>query len=46
MSAVFGHDIVEYPDSDKVAAALGRPPNGKRFLFKRGAQTDYFDGEL
>jgi len=41
-----GVDIVEYPDSDKVAAAKGVPPNGKRFIFKKKDQADYFDGEL
>lgn len=47
MAATIGIDIVEYPDSDKVAAALGAQgtPNAKRFVFKRGSQVEYFDGE-
>ncbi len=45
MSATQGVDIVEYPDSDKVAAAVGAPPNTKRFMFKKGTQVEYFEGE-
>jgi len=45
MAAVSGADVVEYPDSDKVAASVGPYQKGKRFLFKRGAQVDYFEGE-
>jgi hypothetical protein len=37
--------VVEYPDSDKVAASVGPRPAGKRFVFKKGAQVDYFEGE-
>lgn len=46
MSAGQGADVVEYPDSDKVAAAVGAPGSGKRFVFKKKDQADYFDGEL
>jgi uncharacterized cupin superfamily protein len=46
MAATTGVDIVEYPDSQKIAAAKGAPPNGKRFIFKAKDQADYFDGEL
>lgn len=46
MSAVAGVDIVEYPDSQKIAAAKGGPTNGKRYIFKTKDQADYFDGEL
>jgi uncharacterized cupin superfamily protein len=45
MSATYGHDIVEYPDSGKVAAAVGAPPTGKRFVFKKDHQADYWEGE-
>jgi len=45
MAATIGVDVVEYPDSDKVAAAVGAYPDGKRFLFRRGSQVEYFDGE-
>jgi uncharacterized cupin superfamily protein len=45
MSATQGVDVVEYPDSNKVASAVGAPPDGKRFLFRKDAQVDYFDGE-
>lgn len=45
LSAVFGHDIVEYPDSDKIAAAIGAYPTGKRYMFKKSTQVEYFDGE-
>jgi len=45
MSAVSGVDVVEYPDSDKVAAAVGIWPDLKRFIFRKGSQVDYFDGE-
>lgn len=45
IAAVSGVDIVEYPDSDKLAASVGPRPAGKRYLFRRGSQVDYFDGE-
>ncbi|GAC1604555.1 MAG: hypothetical protein NVS4B10_17580 [Myxococcales bacterium] len=45
MSAIFGVDVVEYPDSGKVGSAVGARPNQKRFLFKADAQVDYFSGE-
>ncbi|MBS2027702.1 MAG: cupin domain-containing protein [Deltaproteobacteria bacterium] len=40
-----GADIVEYPDSGKIACSQGSYPTGKRFLFKTGDAVDYFDGE-
>ncbi len=40
-----GVDVVEYPDSGKVAAAVGAPPTGQRFMFKKDTQAGYFDGE-
>ncbi|HTP50515.1 MAG TPA: cupin domain-containing protein [Anaeromyxobacteraceae bacterium] len=45
MSAVFGADVVEYPDSDKVAASVGAWPKAKRFIFRRSDEVDYFAGE-
>jgi uncharacterized cupin superfamily protein len=45
LSAGMGADVVEYPDSDKVAAAVGKFPTGKRWIFKRGSQVEYLDGE-
>jgi uncharacterized cupin superfamily protein len=40
-----GVDIVEYPDSGKLAARTGGPPNGKRFIYEKDKQLDYFHGE-
>lgn len=40
-----GADIVEYPDSAKVASSVQQGPERKRFIFKAGSQVDYFDGE-
>jgi len=45
MSSVQGFDLVEYPDSDKVACSVGAWPNAKRFVFRRKDQADYFEGE-
>ena len=45
IAAGMGVDVVEYPDSKKVAASVGAPGSGKRFIFKESAQTHYFDGE-
>lgn len=45
MSATQGVDVIEYPDSEKVAAAVGSPPAGKRFMFKKASQAEYFEGE-
>lgn len=45
MAAVTGVDVVEYPESNKVGAALGAFPGGKRFLFRKDTQVEYFDGE-
>ena len=44
MSATSGADVVEYPDSDKVAAAVGTPI-AKRWIFRKGSQVDYLDRE-
>ena len=45
MSAPQGVDIVEYPDSDKVSSSVGAPPNTKRYIFKKGTQVEYFEGD-
>lgn len=45
LSVSKGFDIVEYPDSGKVACAVGSGPTGQRFMFKKDAQVGYFEGE-
>src|SRR5262245_25679315 len=45
MSATQGHDIVEYPESAKIACAVGSSPGGKRFVFRQQDQADYWAGE-
>ena len=45
MSAVIGVDEVEYPDSGKVATAVGAGPAGRRFVFRAKDQVDYFEGD-
>lgn len=45
LSATKGFDAVEYPESKKVAVALGTPPTGKRLMFRVGDQVDYFAGD-
>jgi uncharacterized cupin superfamily protein len=45
LAAPTGADVVEYPDSGKVAASVGTGPTRKRFVFKGSAQVDYFEGE-
>jgi uncharacterized cupin superfamily protein len=45
VSSGVGVDIVEYPDSGKIAAAVGAPGQGKRFVFEEKSQVDYFKGE-
>jgi uncharacterized cupin superfamily protein len=43
-------DVVEYPDSGKVACIAGMeagdPNSGSIFAFGRLIQTDYWDGEV
>jgi uncharacterized cupin superfamily protein len=46
ISAGVGADVVEYPDSDKIATSVGKFPDMKRFVFKKDSQVDYFEGEL
>ena len=45
LSASLGVDVVEYPESGKIAAAVGVFPTGKRFIFKKETQVEYFDGD-
>jgi uncharacterized cupin superfamily protein len=45
MGAGVGLDIVEYPDSGKVAASVGSGANRRRFVFRAAEQADYFEGE-
>lgn len=45
MAAASGFDIVEYPDSGKLACAIGAFPSGKRYMFRAKDVVDYFDGE-
>jgi len=47
LAAVIGADVVEYPDSDKVACSVGVPggANAVRFVFRKKDQSDYFAGE-
>lgn len=45
MSVGQGFDIVEYPDSNKLSASVGAFPNGKRFIFNKDQQSEYFAGE-
>lgn len=45
IAATFGSDVVEYPDSGKIAVSAGSGEARKRFIFRRDAQVDYFDGE-
>jgi len=45
MAATAGADVVEYPDSSKVASSVGAGADRKRFVFRQDAQVDYWDGE-
>ncbi len=45
MSVSKGVDVVEYPATGKVAAAVGAPPTGRRFIFRTEDQVDYFAGD-
>jgi uncharacterized cupin superfamily protein len=40
-----GVDIVEYPDSGKIACSIGTGPDRKRFMFRAKDTVDYFEGE-
>lgn len=51
VSTMIPGEVVEYPDSSKVAVYVGSPPGGdtnaRTFTFRGrlGAKTDYWDGE-
>ena len=45
VSAGTGVDVVEYPDSGKIACAVGKWPKVKRFVFDEDNQADYWEGE-
>jgi uncharacterized cupin superfamily protein len=45
IAATFGVDVVEYPDSGKVACAVGTFPNAKRHIFRLKDEAQYFEGE-
>jgi uncharacterized cupin superfamily protein len=45
LSAVEGFDIVEYPNSGKLAASVGSFPNAKRHIFRTKDQAEYWEGE-
>ena len=45
MSANQGVDVVEYPESNKLACSVGDFPAHKRFMFKTKDQAGYLDGE-
>lgn len=45
LAAVTGVDVVEYPESDKVASSVGSGAERKRFVFRKKDQADYFAGE-
>lgn len=45
IAATKGADIVEYPESNKVSASIGKFPNATRYIFSKDKQAEYFDGE-
>jgi len=45
MASTKGVDVVEYPDSKKVASSVGAFGKGKRFVFREKDQADYFADE-
>ena len=45
LSATFGVDIVDYPETGKVALAIGSGPNRRRNIFRAKDNVDYWDGE-
>lgn len=40
-----GVDIVEYPDSGKLATLVGKFPTGTRHIFELSKEVEYFAGE-
>jgi uncharacterized cupin superfamily protein len=45
MSNSVGVDVVDYPDSGKIACAFGTWPNLKKWIFREKDQTGYWDDE-
>ncbi len=45
MSSVIGADVVEYPDSGKLACSIGAAPTGRRWIFRTKDPPDYLEGE-
>jgi uncharacterized cupin superfamily protein len=45
MGVSMGVDVVEYPDSGKVASSVQQGEGRKRYIFKEDTQAQYFDGE-
>jgi len=45
LSAIFGYDAVDYPESGKMGFVVGSPPNARRFIFRKDQPADYFDGD-
>jgi len=45
MSSVRGYEMVQYPESGKVACSVGAWPDAKRFVFREQDQADYWAGE-
>jgi uncharacterized cupin superfamily protein len=37
-----GADVVEYPDSGKIALRAGTPPTGMRHVFRLADEADYY----
>jgi uncharacterized cupin superfamily protein len=45
IAATSGVDVVEYPETKKVAYAVGKFPNAKRQIFRSEDERDYWDRE-
>ena len=45
LSASQGFDAVDYPETGKLAVAMGAWPSGRRHVFRVDTQVDYFHGE-
>ena len=45
ISAAFGMDVVEYPDSGKISTAIQSAEGRTRWIFRTADQRDYFDGD-
>src|SRR5262249_19278274 len=45
MGVSIGVDLVDYPDSGKLASSVVQGENRKRYIFKKDSEAGYFDGE-